>query len=164
MLAALLGADATPALAAAVASRADGLPFAVEELAFALRDGGRLAYHAGTVTLTGDGAAPVPDGVREAVLLRTSRLTEPERALLEAAAAAGTEFDIDVAARAAAAAGTGGSGHWPDGFTAAGLLTEPSDGRADVPARARLGGRVRGHSLVAPPAAAPDARRRARRR
>jgi tetratricopeptide (TPR) repeat protein len=130
MLAALLGADATPALAAAVASRADGLPFAVEELAFALRDGGRLAYQAGTVTLTGDGAAPVPDGVREAVLLRTSRLTEPERALLEAAAAAGTEFDIDVAARAAAAAGTGGSGHWPDGFTAAGLLTEPADGRA----------------------------------
>jgi predicted ATPase len=43
MLTTLLGAVPQPALAAAVASRADGLPFAVEELAFALRDGGRLA-------------------------------------------------------------------------------------------------------------------------
>ena len=42
------GPPPRPALAAAVASRADGLPFAVEELALALRDGGRLAYHAGT--------------------------------------------------------------------------------------------------------------------
>ena len=130
MLTGLLGATVTPALAAAVASRADGLPFAVEELAFALRDSGRLAYQAGTVTLTGEGAAPVPDGVREAVLLRASRLTEPERALLEAAAVAGTEFDVDTAAGAAVAAGARGGDHWPDGFTAAGLLTEPSEGRA----------------------------------
>ncbi len=130
MLTGLLGAAVAPVLADAVASRADGLPFAVQELAFALRDSGRLAYQGGTVTLTGDGAAPVPDGVREAVLLRASRLTEPERALLEAAAVAGTEFDIDTAATAAAVAGTRGGDHWPDGFTAAGLLTELSEGRS----------------------------------
>jgi DNA-binding CsgD family transcriptional regulator/tetratricopeptide (TPR) repeat protein len=136
MLTALLGAAPRPALAAAVASRADGLPFAVEELAFALRDSGRLAYHAGTVTLTGEDAAPVPDGVREAVLLRASRLTEPERALLEAAAVAGIEFDIDTVLRATGEATTseattseGNTAGWPDGFTAAGLLTEPSEGR-----------------------------------
>jgi len=42
MLTVLLGAPPAPALAAVVASRSDGLPFAVEELAFALRDAGRL--------------------------------------------------------------------------------------------------------------------------
>jgi DNA-binding CsgD family transcriptional regulator/tetratricopeptide (TPR) repeat protein len=137
MLTGLLGAPPRPALAAAVASRADGLPFAVEELAFALRDSGRLAYHAGTVTLTGEGAAPVPDGVREAVLLRASRLSEPERALLEAAAVAGIEFDIDTVLRATGEAkaseaktGEASTAGWPDGFTAAGLLTEPLEGRS----------------------------------
>jgi DNA-binding CsgD family transcriptional regulator len=124
MLTTLLGALPQPALAAAVASRADGLPFAVEELAFALRDGGRLAYRDGSVTLAGAGAAPVPDGVREAVLLRASRLTEQERALLEAAAVAGIEFDVDIVLAVA------GEVAWPDGFTGSGLLTEARDGRA----------------------------------
>jgi DNA-binding CsgD family transcriptional regulator len=124
MLTGLLGAPVRPALAAVVASRADGLPFAVEELAFALRDGGRLDYRDGMVALAGAGAAPVPDGVREAVLLRVARLTGPERALLEAAAVAGEEFDVDTVLAADGLPG------WPDGFTGSGLLTEASDGRA----------------------------------
>src|SRR5487761_1130982 len=69
MLAGLLGAPVRPALAAVVGSRADGLPFAVEELAFALRDGGRLDYRDGMVALAGAGAAPVPDGVTGSGLL-----------------------------------------------------------------------------------------------
>jgi len=124
MLTSLWGAAPQPALAAAVASRADGLPFAVEELAFALRDAGRLAYRDGAVTLAGAGAAPVPEGIREAVLLRVSRLAGEERALLEAAAVAGIEFDVDIVLAAVGAAA------WPDGFTASGLLTEARDGRA----------------------------------
>ncbi len=106
----LLGANPGPALAAAVAERADGIPFAVEELALALRDGG--------------GAAVVPDGVREAVLLRTARLSGEERTLLETAAVAGQEFDIDPVLAVC------GLSAWPDGFTGAGLLTEILDGRA----------------------------------
>ena len=93
-----------------MASRADGIPFAVEELALALRDGG--------------GAAVVPDGVREAVLLRTARLSGEERTLLETAAVAGQEFDIDPVLAVC------GLAAWPDGFTGAGLLTEVRDGRA----------------------------------
>ena len=124
MLTGLWGAAPQPALAAVVASRADGLPFAVEELAFALRDAGRLAYRDGAVMLAGAGAAPVPEGIREAVLLRASRLTDEERALLEAAAVAGIEFDVEIVLAAAGAAA------WPDGFTASGLLTEARDGRA----------------------------------
>jgi hypothetical protein len=45
MLAALLGAAPEQGLAAAVTDRADGIPFAVQELTFALRDSGRLTYH-----------------------------------------------------------------------------------------------------------------------
>ena len=66
----------------------------------------------------------MPDGIREAVLLRSARLSGEERALLEAAAVAGQEFDIDqvLAVRGLPA--------WPDGFTGAGLLAETRDGRA----------------------------------
>ena len=124
MLTSLWGAAPQPALAAVVASRADGLPFAVEELAFALRDGGRLAYSDGAVMLAGASAAPVPEGIREAVLLRASRLTGEERAMLETAAVAGVEFDVDLVVAAVGAAA------WPDGFIASGLLTEARDGRA----------------------------------
>ncbi len=124
MLAELLGAAPQPTLTAVVASRAGGLPFAVEELAFALRDAGRLAYQTGSVALAGAGAAPVPDGIREAVLLRTARLTDEEQVLLEGAAVAGHEFDTDVVLTAC------GMTAWPDGFTGAGLLTEVSDGQA----------------------------------
>jgi DNA-binding NarL/FixJ family response regulator len=128
MLAGLWGTVPHPGLAAMVASRADGLPFAVEELALALRDSGRLAYRDGTVSLAGSlagaDAAPVPEGIREAVLLRASRLADDERVLLETAAVAGTEFDVDIVVAAAGAAA------WPDGFTASGLLAEARDGRA----------------------------------
>src|SRR2546430_1682778 len=104
MLTHLLGAKPGPALAAAVASRAEGIPFAVEELALALRDGGASA-------------AMVPDGIREAVLLRTARLSGEERTLLETAAVAGQEFDIDPVL-----AGCGRPA-WPDGVNCVGLLT-----------------------------------------
>jgi DNA-binding NarL/FixJ family response regulator/tetratricopeptide (TPR) repeat protein len=124
MLTSLWGAPPQPALAAELASRADGLPFAVEELALALRDDGRLARRDGTVTLASADAAPVPEGIREAVLLRAARLAAEERELLEMAAVAGVEFDVDIVLAAAGAAA------WPDGFTGSGLLTEPRDGRA----------------------------------
>ena len=124
MMAALLGAVPQPTLAAAVARRADGLPFAVQELTFALRDSGHLAFSQGTVTLAGTGPAPVPSGIREAVLLRAARLTDEERALVDAAAVAGTEFDIDLVVAASGVAA------WPDGFTGSGLLTDRGDGRS----------------------------------
>jgi hypothetical protein len=94
----------------------------------------------------------VPDGVREAVLLRTSRLAPAERAIIEAAAVAGGEFDIDavlaaasavlaaasavLAAASAVAVPAGAPGvparapAWPGQLAAAGLVTEVTDGRA----------------------------------
>ena len=103
-----------------MAGRAEGIPFAVEELALALRDGGASA----ALRDGGASAALVPDGIREAVLLRTARLSGQERTLLEAATVAGQEFDIDPVLAVC------GLPAWPDGFTGAGLLTEVRDGRA----------------------------------
>lgn len=97
----LAGAGLAPDVLDAIADRSEGLPFAVEELAAALAEGD-----------TG-----VPDGIREAVLLRTGRLGPAARAALEAAAVLGTEFAPEVAAGLTGAP-------WPDELTGSGLVTE----------------------------------------
>lgn len=66
----------------------------------------------------------MPDGIREAVLLRKSRLSGEEMELIEAAAVTGNEFDVDTVLAAAGVAA------WPDGFIGSGLLHEAADGRA----------------------------------
>jgi DNA-binding CsgD family transcriptional regulator len=124
MLAALLGAEPEPELVSAVADRADGVPFAVEELAAALRLGGHLAYQGDTVRLAGTGAAVIPEGIREAVLLRAVRLGPDAAAVLNAAAVAGNEFDVELVLAVA------GAPEWPEQLVSCGLVSEVSDGRA----------------------------------
>ena len=100
------------AVAEAIADRAEGLPFAVEELAAA-------------TAARGPGPdAGVPTGIREAVLLRTSRLPAVPCAVLAAAAVLGTEFAVDAAVRLA------GAGAWPDELAGSGLVTAVAGGRA----------------------------------
>ena len=96
ILAALLGAEPEPGLVSAVAGRADGIPFAVEELAAALRLGGHLDYREGTVGLAGTGDAVIPEGIREAVMLRAAQLGPDAAPVLDAAAVAGNEFDVEL--------------------------------------------------------------------
>jgi DNA-binding CsgD family transcriptional regulator len=127
LLAALLGAEPDPGLVAAVSDRADGIPFAAQELALALRHAGQLSHHGQRVGLSGSSDALVPDGVREAVLLRTDRLSPADRSVLEAAAVAGNEFDVDLVTAVAEVP------CWPDGLPGSGLVTEVSDGRAAFP-------------------------------
>src|SRR2546423_1911030 len=105
ILAALLGAEPEPDLVSAVAGRADGIPFAVEELAAALRLAGHLDYREGTVGLAGTGNAVIPEGIREAVLLRAAQLGPDAAPVLDAAAVAGNEFDVELVL-----AGGGGRG------------------------------------------------------
>jgi DNA-binding CsgD family transcriptional regulator/tetratricopeptide (TPR) repeat protein len=107
---AMLGSVPT-AVAEAIADRAEGLPFAVEELAAATRVPGRPA-------------GGVPAGIREAVLLRTSRLPAATRSVLAAAAVLGTEFPVDAAVALAGADG------WPDELAGSGLVTAVAEGRA----------------------------------
>ena len=70
-----LGA-AAPSLRRAVFDRTDGIPFYVKELAAALADGGRLHPGPAGLELLAGADVPLPDGVRDAVLLRAAGLTE----------------------------------------------------------------------------------------
>jgi hypothetical protein len=127
MLARLLAAQPEAALVSAVAERSDGIPFAVEELALALDEAGRLTHRRSAVGLIGggsDGPTPVPAGIREAVLLRTTRLPDPARWVLDVAAAAGTDFDVDLTPAVA------GVPAWPEELSGSGLVTPVVDGRA----------------------------------
>jgi DNA-binding NarL/FixJ family response regulator len=124
ILAALLGAEPEPELVSAVAGRADGIPFAVEELAVALRLGGHLDYREGTVGLAGTGGAVIPEGIREAVLLRAAQLGPDAAPVLDAAAVAGNEFDVELVLAVA------GAPEWPEQLASCGLMSAVSDGRA----------------------------------
>jgi DNA-binding CsgD family transcriptional regulator len=124
ILASLLGAEPEPDLVSAVAGRADGIPFAVEELAAALRLAGHLDYREGRVGLAGTGDAVIPEGIREAVLLRAAQLGPDVAPVLDAAAVAGNEFDVELVLAVA------GVPEWPEQLASCGLVSAVSEGRA----------------------------------
>jgi DNA-binding CsgD family transcriptional regulator len=94
----VLGARLGNRLARALYDRTQGVPFFVEELAVALAAAGRLATAAGTAELGPDETIPLPDTIKETVLLRTERLSPAGRHTLEIAAAAGLRFDLELLA------------------------------------------------------------------
>ena len=94
----VLGAPLSPALARTVYDRTQGVPFFVEELAAALESGGRLTEGARGVELAGNGEIPVPETIRDAVLLRAAGLSDAARAAAEAASVAGPRFDLELVA------------------------------------------------------------------
>jgi DNA-binding NarL/FixJ family response regulator len=94
----VLGEPVSPRLAAVLHDRTQGVPFFVEELAEALRCGGRLVAGDSGLELTGDAELPVPDTIRDAVLLRTAGLSEAGRNAAEAASVAGAEFAVELVA------------------------------------------------------------------
>jgi DNA-binding NarL/FixJ family response regulator len=94
----VLGARPGDRLARALYDRTQGVPFFIEELAVALATAGRLATAAGTVELGPEETLPLPDTIKETVLLRTERLSPAGRHTLEIAAAAGLRFDLELLA------------------------------------------------------------------
>ena len=92
-----LGREPAPSLARAIHDRTEGLPFFVEELASALRVSGAIARRRRGLELAGDGDVPLPDTVRDAVLIGTSELCR-RREAAEVAAVAGERFDLAVVA------------------------------------------------------------------
>ena len=89
-VAAVVGDDADPNLADSLHDRTAGNPFFVAELVRLLQDEGKL----GNAT-TG---APVPEGVRDVLRTRLSRLPEEAISVLTAGAIAGREFDVALVA------------------------------------------------------------------
>jgi DNA-binding CsgD family transcriptional regulator len=94
----IIGRVPNPVLVDKVVARTEGVPFFVEELVAA-----------------GD-AVPVPQTVRDAILLRTAGLGAPSRAALDIAAVIGLDF------HASTVAAIGGH-EWPDDLDDGGLVT-----------------------------------------
>jgi DNA-binding SARP family transcriptional activator/tetratricopeptide (TPR) repeat protein len=88
LIASQAGHEAPPALARTVRDETDGNPFFVEEVVRHLLESGRW-----TDTVT-PGEIGVPEGVREVLLRRVARLSEPCRSALAHAAVLGREFDF----------------------------------------------------------------------
>jgi DNA-binding CsgD family transcriptional regulator len=119
----ILGGDPSPALAVDLYERTQGVPFFVEELGAALAASGRLRHGKRGVDLAKGGEVPVPDTVRDAVLLRLATLSDEARSILEIAAVAGLSFEL----RALVALG-GESGL--DEAIESGVVLEAESGRA----------------------------------
>jgi DNA-binding CsgD family transcriptional regulator len=119
----VLGTDVSPRLARTLHDRTGGLPFFVEELACALQCGGRLQPDGAGVDLALDADVPLPQTIRDAVLLRAADLPDPARATAEAAAVAGPRFDVELVAALGGEAGL-------DDLLAGGLIRECGPGRA----------------------------------
>ncbi|HEY6779387.1 MAG TPA: AAA family ATPase, partial [Thermoleophilaceae bacterium] len=118
----LEGAPA-PALVSAIHDRTQGIPFFVEELGRALLLTDALSDGPRGLELAEDSEVPLPDTVRDAVLVGVAELSDDARAAAEVAAAAGDMFDLDVLAEVA---GTTGLAELLD----RGLLVEAEPGRA----------------------------------
>ncbi|MDG4791653.1 AAA family ATPase [Micromonospora sp. WMMD1102] len=107
--------------------RSSGLPFAVEELLALLRTRGTLVPTDGGWARPQLGELDVPTGVRDSVLERVSRLSEPARTIVEAAAV----LQLPAPARVLGEACELGGAHASRGLTEAlssGLLDERDDG------------------------------------
>jgi DNA-binding NarL/FixJ family response regulator len=117
--------DARPSarLAATLHDRTCGIPFFIEELAGALGSAGRLQPGADGLELALDADVPLPQTVRDAVLLRTGDLSGRARTTAEAASVAGTRFDVELLAALGWEAGL-------DELLASGLIVELEPGRA----------------------------------
>lgn len=115
LIAALVGRVPHPALVEAIGARTEGVPFFVEELIAALTVAGRLTLDGDRVGLGSGDGLPMPETVRDAVLLRATGLDERSRSALEIAAVIGVGFDVSTVT-------TVGRGEWPDELDDSGLI------------------------------------------
>lgn len=92
----LFGGDPGPALGVALHDRTQGIPFFVEELAAAIAGGGMLRQTTTGFELADGEPVPLPETVRDAVLLRVDQLGEDARPALEVAAVAGLRFELEL--------------------------------------------------------------------
>jgi DNA-binding NarL/FixJ family response regulator len=123
LLAALLPEQPSPSLVRTVHDRTLGSPFFVEELVAALQLRDALRPGPRGLELADQDDVPLPDTVREAVLVATSTLSQPAREAAEAAAVAGQQLDLGLVAELSSAAGLAE-------LTENGLLEERDPGRA----------------------------------
>ncbi len=124
LLEVLLPEPPAPSLVRTVHDRTMGSPFFVEELVTALEVRGSLAAGNHGLELTDEGEIPVPDTIREAVLVGFSELSPEAREAAGIAAVLGQQLDLQLAAEYAPEAGLAE-------LVRVGLLEEREFGRAD---------------------------------
>ncbi len=120
----MLGEPISKHLAEVVHQRTNGVPFFVEALTAALDADGRLVRGDGGLELTAEAEVPMPQTIRDAVLLQLADLSDAGRATAEAAAVAGLSVDLDLIGALERADGL-------EELLAAGLLRELGQGRAE---------------------------------
>ena len=120
----ILGQPPSPTLASLLYERTEGVPLFVKELAGALALQNRLRPGPAGLELASGADLPIPDTLRDAVLLRLDRLSNPALQLLHLAAVAGRAFDVALVVDLA------GSADGLDALLDGGLLVEVEPGRA----------------------------------
>ncbi|HET9676142.1 MAG TPA: AAA family ATPase [Solirubrobacterales bacterium] len=123
LLSGLLPTPPSPSLARTVHDRTMGSPFFVEELVAALQVRDALRPGRRGLELAEEDEVPVPDTIREAVLVGTSELSPQAREAAEAAAVCGRQIDLRLAAGLSSDGGL-------TTLLEAGLLEEQEAGRA----------------------------------
>jgi DNA-binding CsgD family transcriptional regulator len=123
LLARALGADPAPSLVAAALARTGGVPFFIEELAAVLASSERIRSGQAGYELADADGLPLPDSVRDAVLVRATRIGADARAALTVAAAVGQSFDLELAAELASLH------EWPEEAVDQGFVVEVEPGR-----------------------------------
>ncbi len=124
LLGQLLPEDPSPALARTVHDRTMGSPFFVEEMVAALNARDALRSGRRGLELAERDEVPVPESIREAVLVGISDLSPEAREAAETAAVLGPQLDLALAARFAPPAGLAE-------LVEVGLLRETESGQAD---------------------------------
>jgi hypothetical protein len=105
LLTGALGHRPAGSLADAIHDRTQGVPFFVEELAAALRVSGALTATPEGLELAAEEEVPLPETVRDAVLIRATELSDAGRRAAEVAAVGGDQFDLALVTALASANG-----------------------------------------------------------
>ncbi len=119
----VLGAPAAPSLQDAIVDRTDGVPFFVTELGLALAASERLQEASAGLELLDGADLPLPESVRDAVLLRAAGLSSPGRAAIAVASVAGQTFDVESVMAIANLT------EWPDEAVRRGILVDGPPGQ-----------------------------------
>ena len=94
-LAQVLGGAVDVAGAAVMHAQAEGVPFIVEEMAYAYREGGLIQAIDGVWTLAGNAERLVPSAVKTLISRRAMKLPDDTKALLAFAAVLGRRFSLE---------------------------------------------------------------------
>jgi len=112
-----------PSLGQTVFERTDGVPFFLRELGAALAAGGRLMAGPSGLELLDGEEVPMPDSIRDAVLLRAAGLSDDARKIVTTAAVVGQMFDPELVIAVVELP------EWPEELLRRGIVIDTEPGR-----------------------------------